>query len=249
MSLPIKYKQTSDGSYTLYSPKYNQCFHNVNDGALNEAYLKYVIPTFNLYKSYNQLNILDICFGIGYNTFATIVYILQNNIKTKVNFYSAELDEELINSLKNFDYPKEFDIIKNIINEVSSNYYYQDNQFTISLSITDARKYIPTLSNIDVVYQDPFSSDVNYELWTKEYFADIVSILSNKAVILTYSIATPVRLSMWENNLYIYQYIYNNKRKATIASNYLLTGDYKLLDMQKKLICNPDAKALEDYAN
>ena len=243
----MEYIQTDDGSNTLYSKKYNQNFHSKIDGALNEANLKYVIPTFNIFEDVKELNILDICFGLGYNTFATILYILENNISTKINFYSPEFDRELIKSLEKFDYPKEFERIANIIKEVSSNHYYQDEQFTINLYIGDARKYIKTISNIDVVYQDAFSSDVNKELWTIEYFKDIKHILSPKAILLTYSIATPVRLGLFENNLKIFQYKYNGKRKATIATNYILDdGYFKYIDMDKKKINNPLAKPLYD---
>ena len=245
----IKYIKTSDGSNTLYSSKYNQNFHSKNDGALNEALTKYVIPTFSIFKNNTSLNILDICFGIGYNTFATILYLLENNIQTKINFYSVELDLELISSLKNFNYPKEFDKIKHIIETVSTKHYYKDEQFTIELYIGDAREYIKNLTNIEIVYQDPFSSDVNKELWTKEYFFDISQALSSTAIITTYSIATPVRLSMYENNLNILEYKYNQKRRITIASNFIIQNsslNLKPIDMNKKKKNNPLAKSLRD---
>ena len=115
------------------------------------------------------------------------------------------------------------------------------------MSIGDAREYIKNISNIDIVYQDAFSSDVNKELWTKEYFSDINNILSNKALITTYSIATPIRLSMSENKLNIYQHILPNNRKATLSSNYEINNEsLKYIDMQKKIINNPSAKALRD---
>lgn len=192
---------------------------------------------------------MDICFGIGYNTFATILYLLENDIKTKLNFYSPEFDLQLISSLKNFNYPKRFDKIKHIINSISTNHSYTDDQFTIELYIGDARKYIKNLDNIDIVYQDPFSSDVNKELWTKEYFFDISQILSSNAIVTTYSIATPIRLSMYENNLYILEYKYNQKRRATIASNFIIPNNFlnlKSIDMIKKKINNPLAKSLKD---
>ena len=238
---------TDDGSNTLYSKQYNQNFHSVIDGALNESLTKHIIPSFKLIDLSKNINILDICFGIGYNTFSTIYYCLKNNIPTKITFYSPEFDEELINSLKDFDYPKEFNSIKHIINEVSINKYYKDEQFEINVSIGDARDYIKNISNIDIVYQDAFSSDVNKELWTKEYFSDINNILSDKALITTYSIATPIRLSMSENKLNIYQHILPNNRKATLSSNYEIKNEsLKYIDMQKKIINNPSAKALRD---
>ena len=171
----------------------------------------------------------------------------KNNINTKVNFYSPELDKSLIKSLKNFKYPKEFDEIKHIIEAVSNEHFYQDSQFKIEVFIGDARVYIPTLFKIDIVYQDPFSSNVNKELWTKEYFKDIVNILDFNALITTYSVATPVRLSMSENDLYIYEFNPTKSRKATIASNNLIDyKDLKFINMEKKKQNNPNAKSLVD---
>ena len=245
----IEYIKTNDGSNTLYSNKYSQNFHSLNDGAVNESLSKYIIPSLNIFQEQKTLNILDICFGIGYNTFTTILYILQNNLNIKVNFYSVELDLELIESLKNFDYPKEFIQIKNIITSISNNKSYKDEQFYIEVKIDDARNYIKNIKNIDIVYQDAFSSDVNKELWTKEYFCDISKSLSKNAIITTYSIATPVRLAMWENNLEIYEYKYDNKRRATLATNFQIQNtsfDLKYIDMIKKQQNNPSAKALKD---
>jgi tRNA U34 5-methylaminomethyl-2-thiouridine-forming methyltransferase MnmC len=239
--------KTQDGSNTLYSSKYEQHFHSCRDGALSEALTKHVIPAFEFSHKEEELNVLDICFGIGYNTFATIYYLKKNNIDTKVSFYSPEFDEELIKSLKNFEYPPEFDEIKHIIEAVSNEQYYEDSQFKIEVFVGDARLYIQTLFKIDIVYQDAFSSDVNKELWTKEYFKDIVSILDFDALITTYSIATPVRLAMSENGLYIYEFNPTGKRKATIASNNLIDSDrLKLIDMEKKKLNNSDAKPLLD---
>jgi tRNA U34 5-methylaminomethyl-2-thiouridine-forming methyltransferase MnmC len=245
----IEYIKTSDGSNTLYSEKYSQNFHSLNDGAVNESLSKYIIPSFSIFNENKHLNILDICFGIGYNTFTTILYVLENNIKTKINFYSVELDLELINSLKNFNYPKEFSKIKHIINSISNNKSYQDEQFYIEVIIDDARTYIKNMKNIDIVYQDAFSSDVNKELWTKEYFKDIKNSLSSNAIITTYSISTPIRLAMYENDLIISEYKYDNKRRATLASNFKINSnkfELKYIDMIKKQINNPNAEALQD---
>ena len=71
---------TKDGSNTLFSKLYNQHYHNPDDGAINEALSKHIIPAFTFHKDKRELNILDICFGIGYNTFSTIYYCLQNNL-------------------------------------------------------------------------------------------------------------------------------------------------------------------------
>lgn len=195
-----------------------------------------------------ELCILDICFGLGYNTFATLYYLKKNNIDKKVTIYSPEFDLELLRSLESFIYPKEFEFLQNIINQLSNNLFYEDKNITIEIFNGDARKYIKKLSNINIVYQDPFSSDVNRSLWTKEYFEDIKNTLASDAIITTYSIATPVRLAMWENGLGIYEIENTNTNKSTIAFNKNeVDKRYKHINMQLKLQRNKKAKALSDF--
>ena len=153
--------QTEDGSNTLYSKEYSQHYHSVCDGALNESLYKHVIPAQEHHKEKKELNILDICFGIGYNTLSTIYYLEKNDIEKKVNFFSPELDGKLITSLKSFKYPKEFESLRPIIEELSLNRYFENEKYKIELFTGDAREYVKTVKNIDIVYQDAFSSDVN----------------------------------------------------------------------------------------
>jgi len=239
--------QTSDGSYTLYSEQFDQNFHSTKAGALNEALIKHVVPALTYHSNKYELNILDICFGIGYNTLATLYYAKKNNLNIKFNIYSPEFDLELLNSLKDFQYPKEFDEYKDIINQLSTKLSYKDENLNIEIFNGDAREYIKTLNNIDIVYQDAFSSDVNKSLWTKEYFKDIAKTLNNDAIITTYSIATPVRLSMWENGIEIYEYKKGDTDRSTIGLNKKeIDTNYKYIDMVLKQQRNTQAKALED---
>ena len=200
--------KTKDGTLTLKSEKYNECYHS-SEGAFIETYYKHVKPAFDFvnFLGLKEVKILDICFGLGYNTFSTIYYIKKNSLKTKVNIISPEFDEELISSLSNFDYPKEFDNLQHIIQAISTNLVYEDEHLKIQVIIDDARAVIRSIDvKFNIVYQDAFSSDVNQELWTQEYFSQISKILSAEAIITTYSIATAVRLAMWNNNLNIYLY-------------------------------------------
>ena len=233
--------KTSDGSYTLYSKKYNQAYHNIKDGALSESLQKYVIPTFKFFKK-NNLNILDICFGLGFNTFATIYYVLKYDIDTKINFFSPELDKNLINSLKNFKYPEEFSKIKHIINKVSNNLYYKDNKFEITIKIIDARDFVKTLKNIDIVYQDPFSVEVNSELWNYEFFKNIKKVLNKNGAILTYSVASNVRYTLYKLGFDIYEYK-GEVRASTIATNKALL--LKKIDLEHKKKVNPNLKIIK----
>ncbi len=237
---------TKDGSKTLFSQQYNQHYHNIDDGAIFESLSKHIIPAFTFHQNKNELNILDICFGLGYNTLATIYYVKKHNISTKINIYSPELDEELISSLKEFEYPKEFEELKQIIVKLSEQKYYIDEQFSINIKIKEAREYLNSLEiKFDIIYQDAFSSDVNYELWTKEYFDILFKLSKEDTIITTYSIATPVRLSMYEAGFNIYEYIPKIK-KQTLAFKEKQEILGKFIDMQLKKQRNIQAKALRD---
>ena len=68
---------TNDGSVGLFSPTDNDIYHSTY-GALTEAYEKFVLPadieTYLSNKS--EIKVLDICYGIGYNSKSFINYIL-----------------------------------------------------------------------------------------------------------------------------------------------------------------------------
>ena len=238
---------TKDGSNTLFSKLYNQHYHNPDDGAINEALSKHIIPAFTFHKNKRELTILDICFGIGYNTFSTIYYCLQNNLNIKLNIFSPELDGNLVKSLENFAFPKEFDCIKHIINSIAQNCKYEDENVKIEVFIGDARDYIRSLekNSFDIIYQDAFSSDVNFELWTKEYFDDIYKLCNDSCIMSSYAIATPIRLSMYEAGFFIYE---NRpiKRKITLAFKQKQDLIEKYVDMELKKQRNKEAVALHD---
>ncbi len=238
-----KIVKSEDGSNTMYSKQYDQHYHSLRDGAINESLYKHIVPAFEHHKDKDELLILDICFGLGYNTFSTIYYAKKEGLNKKLYFYSPELDGELIDSLKDFEYPKEFEDIKDIIDEVIEKHFYKDEDIEITLFIGDALDYIKTLSNIDIVYQDAFSSDVNTELWTKGYFDDIYKLLDDQGIVTTYSVATPVRLGMYEAGMYIYEYKSENTRRGTLAFKTLQDRD-GFVDMELKKQRNPSAKSI-----
>lgn len=99
------------------------------------------------------------------------------------------------------------------------------------------------------MYQDAFSSDVNPLLWTVEYFKDIVKCLNADAIITTYSIATPIRLSLYESDLIIYEHKPENSNRITIALNTkTINKNFKYIDMELKKTRNTTASALYDNA-
>lgn len=84
---------TNDGSVGLFSPDADDIYHSTY-GALTEAYEKFILPADlkNYFKKNNEIKILDICFGIGYNT------------KSFLNFiYNEAIDNDNIKSIDKLD--------------------------------------------------------------------------------------------------------------------------------------------------
>ncbi|MBR2525639.1 hypothetical protein IKE67_04160 [bacterium] len=84
---------TQDGSVGLYSEKDNDIYHSVY-GAASEAYHKFILPSnFDEYfKNNNEIKILDLCYGIGYNTKIFLNEFLKNFPKCTENNYSIYTD-------------------------------------------------------------------------------------------------------------------------------------------------------------
>jgi len=235
-----------DGTNTLFSKEFDEPYHSTKDGALHESLEKHVKPSLTLKSDKEKLTILDICFGLGYNTFATLYYIKKNNLKTKVHILSPEFDEALVCSLDTFTFPPEFDSIQHIIKAVSQNLYYEDEQFKVEILLGDARKSILTINEkIDIVYQDAFSPAHNPLLWTYEWFRDVRAICKKDAILTTYSIAAAIRLGLYENGFYIFVHRAKMMRYSTVASLQMLEG-LEYIDMELKKIRNTEARSMRD---
>lgn len=239
--------KSADGSYTAYSKEYDEHYHSTKDGALKESLAKHVEPAFKIKQNQKEINILDICFGLGFNTLATIYYHKKNSLTSKLNIFSPELDVSLVKSLSKFNYPKEFDELMYIVTKLSDSGLYSDENLHVEVFLGDAREYIRKFESetFDIVYQDAFSPSANPALWTREYFADIKNIVKKDAVVTTYSIALATRLALYENGFNIYVNQGEGFRDATVAS----LGELKQfmhVDMQHKISCNPHVKPLRD---
>ncbi len=238
-------KLSEDGSYTAYSTEYEEHYHSTKDGALHESLVKHVIPAFSVIQK-SEVYILDICYGLGFNTLATLLYYQQNKPQTKLYIYSPELDETLVASLEYFTYPKEFEDFKEIIIALSRYGIYEDESVYIEVFLGDAREYVKRFENkFDIVYQDAFSPSSNPLLWTKEYFSDIRKAMKVEGVLTTYSIALRTRIALYENGFSVYLNTGKDFRGATIAA-FRKLEHFEGVDVAHKMRCNLDVKSLRD---
>jgi len=85
---------TKDGSYSLRSVFFQENFHSLL-GALEETKSKFT-ATSNLQRFKGKsLNVLDICFGLGYNSASLLDELIKQ--KSYLNLYALEIDKSLLN--------------------------------------------------------------------------------------------------------------------------------------------------------
>ena len=75
---------TEDGSIGLYSYADKDVYHS-KFGALTEAWEKFILPSGINNNSNKEIKVLDVCYGIGYNTKALISFFINKNKIYKKN--------------------------------------------------------------------------------------------------------------------------------------------------------------------
>ncbi len=210
--------KTNDGSWTFLNKEYGETYHNIKDGALKEALFKHVKNGFELFDK-DKLYILDICFGLGYNTLATIYYFKNQERVKEIFIYSPEKDINLFQMLQSFEYPDLLKPYKNILEILIKKGRISLNGIFIELFRGDALEYIKRFENFfDIIYQDPFSFKKNSELWSESFFDNLYNSLKENGVITTYSISKKIRERLKKCGFLVYEKEIEGLKKMSIAT-------------------------------
>ena len=189
---------TKDGSISFRSEKFNENFHSIA-GAYYETKNKFINPA-RLKRFQNKsINVLDICFGIGYNS-----ALLFENLKIELstlNWYGLEIDKRPLNyalndkKFNNLWSPK----VIEILNSLNSKGSYKNKNFDCKLIMGDARKEIlnlPKELNFDLIFLDGFSPQKCPEIWSYEFLSQLKNKIKHEGYLITYTSAAAVRKSL-----------------------------------------------------
>jgi len=226
--MELKRVVTKDGSITYHNPKYDETYHT-KAGAIAEALVKYVQPCNldELAKKQKEIHILDVCFGLGYNSLMAIHVIKETNPDCKIMIYVLENDKEIISKIPGLDINMpEFTIIKDfaewVIESSGKHLHYNKGDISIDLMLGDARDEIKKMAKnkirFDCVLFDPFSPKKCPELWTEEFFKDIRLVCKESTVLTTYSCARIVRENLYKAGFKVKDGpVFGRKSPATVA--------------------------------
>jgi len=223
---------TKDGSISFRSEKFNENFHSTG-GALLETKNKFINPSRLKRFQHKSISVLDICFGIGYNS-----ALLFENIITEfstLNWYGLELDKRPLNyaltdkKFNNLWNPK----VIEILNSLNFKGSYKNKNFDCDLIIGDARKEIVNLPkevNFDLIFLDGFSPQKCPEIWTYEFLSQLKNKIKYEGYLITYTSAAAVRKSLKDIGFNLFNIMPTLSKKNRWSDGTLATFDNEIIN-------------------
>ena len=187
---------TKDNSHTIFVPDLNEHYHSTN-GAIQEAKHVFIDAALN-YCNKSIINILEIGFGTGLNSFLALQYAELNDIT--INYTSLELYPIEWDDVKQLNYPELIDKSKaDIFANLHQSEWEVKNQITPRFSLlknnidfSNANNFSPA-TIFDVVFFDAFGPDKQPEMWGVESFTKVFESMSHDSVLTTYSAKGSIR--------------------------------------------------------
>ena len=215
---------TDDGTFTFQSSLFQENCHSTS-GAYEETVFNYIEGTQLKNKLHlPEINIFEVGFGLGYGPLSTFYHL--RNYKGQINFYSTELDENLLawfrTSTNNFA-NKIFPFYQLEKKNESKSFYVKNENRTLEIFtgdiIQNQQMIFERLQNIHAIFQDPFSPKKNPTLWTKDWFIQLKKISHETVILSTYSASQSVHDNLTNAGWIIYKAPgFSHKRSSTRAT-------------------------------
>ncbi len=199
---------TADGSFTFVSQEFGESFHS-HFGAKQESFVKFVAPTQLATSAHKPvLRLLDICYGLGYNTAAALQTIWAVNPSCNVELIGLELNPSVPQAAIaqhffdnwNYEYTP-------ILTQLAFEQQVQTDRLKAKLLIGDGRTSIKLVHQLgfqaDAIFLDPFSPPQCPQLWTVEFIKQVSMCLHLDGILATYSCAAAVRTALLAAGLQI----------------------------------------------
>ena len=217
-------QKTQDGSYTFYSDTFQEAFHS-SHGAKQEAESKYIKPCLikEIASQQSTIRLLDICYGLGYNSAAAIEAIWAVNPTCCIELIGLEISPDVPRAavkhqlLFHWRSP-----IPQLLTQLANTSQVRNNYLQGRLLLGDARQTIQGIEpdwQADAIFLDPFSPPKCPQLWTVEFIELVTKRLTPTGRLATYSCAAAVRTALSLAGLHFGSIILGDRQSpGTIAS-------------------------------
>ena len=223
------YVTTGDGTITMRDAETGELYHN-RAGAFTEALQNYIEPSdaLNRLRRQHQIAVLDVCFGLGYNTLVLLQAAIEARLHGFIEVVAIENDERIIAATKDVLQSERFAQLRTFLGtdefackfrQISAT--FGGLQISLNLRKQDVRQEVPRLSHAcDFIFHDPFSPRKVPELWTLELFREYHRLLNQReGAVLTYSSSSAVRGGLRAAGFRVYKTAaVGEKKGGTLAS-------------------------------
>ena len=231
---------TDDGSYSISSKEINHKVETLHTstGAISESFEKFIRPMKFNYDE--DIAILDICAGLGYNSSAAIADFMKHS-KANLTIDMVEISKATFacgllvpSPIPEHDITKkaiEDELIKQDYAHVSLEKAEIPENISLNVYIEDARQTVQRLDDnaYDAIFLDPFSQNMAPELFSLEFFKEFRRVIKDDGIIATYTSSAPVRAGFIDAGFCIgLGPIFGRKQGGTLASPNPEMLDYSL---------------------
>ncbi|NJK99510.1 MAG: hypothetical protein HC910_02700 [Spirulinaceae cyanobacterium SM2_1_0] len=224
---------TADGSYTFFSPEFGECFHS-QSGAQQEAVQKFVEPCQLSQRAHDlpsgaTICLLDICYGLGYNSAAALAAIWAVKPRARVAIAALELTatvpQQAVEQGLLALWPP---AIARPLSDLARDRAVETEHLHAQLWLGDARQTLPQLQasgfRADAIFLDPFSPPRCPALWTPEFLGWAARCLRPTGRLATYSCAGAVRTALLTAGLHLSETPAVGRRAPGTVASFDATG-------------------------
>jgi tRNA U34 5-methylaminomethyl-2-thiouridine-forming methyltransferase MnmC len=193
---------TEDGSFTFFSTEFQESFHS-QSGAKQEAEGKFVLACQLARKASqtNHLALLDVCYGLGYNSASALETIWSVNPQCCVTLIALELDLNVPRqAIAHHLLDPWTDPIPQLLEKLAINSQVESPLLQATLLSGDARLTMQQIEKsgfkADAIFLDPFSPPKCPQLWSVEFLTLLAQFLAPEGRLATYSCAASVRSAL-----------------------------------------------------
>lgn len=182
---------TKDGSHTISVPEMNVTYHSVH-GAIQESehvFIKAGLLDSGIFDYIGIHQVLEIGFGTGLNALLTLIEADRH--KNRIYYTAIEpfpLDEPLIaqlNYCEQLNLPQYHQLFEKMHQCGREEMYEITQYFRLTKHNTTLQEF-STDEVYSIVYYDAFAPAAQPELWTKEIFENLYSMMAEGGLLVTY---------------------------------------------------------------
>jgi|AGTN01.1.fsa_nt_gi Uncharacterized conserved protein len=187
---------TGDGSHTLFVPELDEHYHSTH-GAIRESMHVYIDA--GLHRCFKpEINVLEIGFGTGLNSFLTLLETQKSNIK--VNYTTLERYPISVSDAEKLNYSEIINPLQKeaflLLHTAEWETWIQMTPFFLlkkqKIDACDLSSFQPEEA-FDLIYYDAFAPEKQPGMWSQEIFNALFSFSNSGAILTTYCAKGTVR--------------------------------------------------------